>query len=1229
MEGKFNTLFDKIDSLGEKVDRMNLQNQGGTLAERPEQLVRWINAISTAEDYDRARSARLERTCDWILDREEFQAWIAPERISDAAKILWIRGPPGSGKTFLTTRIIDYLRCHYPVVHFFCFYNDIRKRQPLEIIRSWILQLVNISDVACDIGKETYREKISDFATESEIWRLFKRLVIQIQHFYFVVDGFDECTGEELNSRTHSIHAPRERFLNGLCDSLARTSTRVLFVSRQDLDIRRSVRSSEADSIRWIEYALTVQDTNADIKQFANTLIRHRLPNKPKALREELAIDACERCEGMFLWIYNLQRQLKPSSNPQRLRTVVSNTPGGLDQAYERSLQNIVELDDEDKERAIAILRWVMYASRPLTVQELTEALLVSIDEESLSELFPESMLPDEYDECYRDDEILGPCAPFVHLRGEERNQPIKDQTLHFVHFSVKEYLSSKAISDKFPKLGQTYFTDEAGAHKLLAQICLRYLCYDDFIQTENSTEEEFDTKNDKYAFLKYAGGYWTDHKRYCKDLPSEIVRWANRLFDPFAQKWLSYSEVIGSKANGSLRNFLRSFRHSYPNPLFYASLWGLVPTMEFLIMERQAPIDKVGGLYGSPLQAASAMGSTAAVRLLLQHNADVNIGGGRWNSPLQAAAANESSDIVELLLLHDANVSAKGGEWNSPLIAAASLPGPSRPAEAITTLLLGAGASTYDRTKSGETAVHVASSQGCQEVLLLLLRAGADVNVVSDDGFAALHHASIRGHKGIIETLLEYDANVDSESLEGITPLYLAAEAGQVKSIETLLARGANINARSNHEAELEWTPLHSAANAGNHAAVKLLLDRGANIEAIADELYRPLHLAVSEGHPRTVELLLSYGANIEAKCKDDNVTALYLAVTQDDVSMVKVLLDRNADVTTTNSDKGWTTLHWAVSCRYDSTAKLLLDYKAPLEALDQAGEMPIHTAVWEEQYDMLQLLLDFGAAVDVVDFDGCSALILAARQGDLRAVKILLHGGANVNKQSSTGQTACHEAIRTQATDVAEYLIETGADPAIIDAYGRSCFDWVAGLKWDGLDPPKLEGRIIDPRLIESAQNKYIYLAISEIKSLLQVDDGNISQYVRLFEHLGRLLIQRNKNDDACTAFERSSSHVRSELAIVCDGLNCGKSLDGDFSLVSRFVCCVCTEVDFCESCMQQYNIGGEIETTVLELCKEHTFLKVPSPEWLRLPSGKVNTKGETESEWLDRLLRTHSPG
>ena len=272
--------------------------------------------------------------------------------------------------------------------------------------------------------------------------------------------------------------------------------------------------------------------------------------------------------------------------------------------------------------------------------------------------------------------------------------------------------------------------------------------------------------------------------------------------------------------------------------------------------------------------------------------------------------------------------------------------------------------------TKSDPTAIHLASAQGCQEVLLLLLRAGADVSMFDRHGYTALHHARIRGCGSIIENLLEYGADVDSTPWEFFAPLYLATEAGRVKSAKTLLDRGANLKTRSKYPDDLEWTPLHTAADTENHGAVKLLLDRGANIEAIADNLYRSLYLAVSKDRHRTMELLLSYGANNEAKYKDDKMTALYLAVTEGCASTVKCY--SKVDTTTANSNNGWSTLHLAVRCGYASTAKLLLEYNAPLEPLDRAGAMPIHTAVWEAQYYMRRLLLDFGAAVDVDNFDG-----------------------------------------------------------------------------------------------------------------------------------------------------------------------------------------------------------------------------------------------------------------
>lgn len=43
--------------------------------------------------------------------------------------------------------------------------------------------------------------------------------------------------------------------------------------------------------------------------------------------------------------------------SPPKFRLIVSDTPPGLNEGYGRVLQNIVELDDEDRERAVAIPR--------------------------------------------------------------------------------------------------------------------------------------------------------------------------------------------------------------------------------------------------------------------------------------------------------------------------------------------------------------------------------------------------------------------------------------------------------------------------------------------------------------------------------------------------------------------------------------------------------------------------------------------------------------------------------------------------------------------------------------------------------------------------------------------------------------------------------------------------------------------------------------------------------
>jgi hypothetical protein len=221
---------------------------------------------------------------------------------------------------------------------------------------------------------------------------------LKIRNCVFILDGLDECIRFNIMSKTHTLN-DRTRFLQQLVNSAARTGSRILIVSRNDAEIRSHLRveSTESTPDLFYEYQITRQDTKDDISSFSNSVVDQKLPITPLALREEIAKEAAQKCDGMFLWIRLLNDRLFQGKNAKQLRKTISETPAGLEKAYDRDLKAISELEADDTYRAIAILRWTLFSVRSLTVRELTEALLISMDEEQTA--FPSEDLPDIWDE--------------------------------------------------------------------------------------------------------------------------------------------------------------------------------------------------------------------------------------------------------------------------------------------------------------------------------------------------------------------------------------------------------------------------------------------------------------------------------------------------------------------------------------------------------------------------------------------------------------------------------------------------------------------------------------------------------------------------------------------------------------------------------------------------------------------------------------------------------------
>lgn len=104
----------------------------------------------------------------------------------------------------------------------------------------------------------------------------------------------------------------------------------------------------------------------------------------------------------------------------------------------------------------------------------------------------------------------------------------------------------------------------------------------------------------------------------------------------------------------------------------------------------------------------------------------------------------------------------------------------------------------------------------------------------------------------------------------------------------------------------------------------------------------------------------------------------------------------------------------------------------------LDGVGHSSPSRPSPEELNAVLERVVGPGLKADFKHRNGDTPLHYAANQGDIEACRVLLGAGADVNAKGQTGMTPLHWAVRHEK-DVADVLLEAGADPTISDDYKR----------------------------------------------------------------------------------------------------------------------------------------------------------------------------------------------
>ncbi|KAJ3551386.1 hypothetical protein NPX13_g11375 [Xylaria arbuscula] len=563
-------------------------------------LNEWLDTHDSKQMFDDFVRRRLDGTCDWILNRSEFLQWqLLP---SKNAKLLWVHGPPGYGKTILCARIVQHLIANSsaPLAYFF-FSSELESREnPFAIMRSWISQITIQNRDAFNIAQEKLEATDGRVASRTDIEELFESITQNIPECIFVVDGLDECAMRENDSKMIHRESLLE-FLKSLRHIISKSKSRLLVVSRNEQEIRQGLNNKTTRECELLELQILPQDVESDATLFSQSIVEEKLANKSETQRRELAHRMVDRCESMFLGIKLLEPDLKGGKNLKQLQRLIDEAPNRLDRIYDRNWERIRNLADISRHRAFSILRWATFALRPLTIYEITEALLLADDDCGALDY---TELPDSIDEIYVKTEIVELCGSLIEVRKAEIASGLGHSTIHLSHFSVRQYLMCHmpARPDELITNEQLRSSNEAIQSNILAKTCIRYLNCQDVWKDIEQLERVGSVIQ---AFRGYAANSWHKHVKQGIINSKEATELINLFFTPANENWESWRK----DSESALQNQMIQYEGEVVlgNPLFYASLLGFSETVAHLVENEGMDVNCVDSSNRTAILAASS----------------------------------------------------------------------------------------------------------------------------------------------------------------------------------------------------------------------------------------------------------------------------------------------------------------------------------------------------------------------------------------------------------------------------------------------------------------------------------------------------------------------------------------------------------------------------------------------------------------------------------------------
>lgn len=434
-----------------------------------------IQEENIQDDLSSLLSRASPRSCHWLQKQESFRIWLISS--DDINRVLWLTGPPGTGKSILAAKTIDHIHKAIGSQYHFFMETVPTKRSAAYFLRSMAFQLAKVHPAFADRLIRLHQD--TKFSAASQkfdvIWNtIFENIIFKMDFgstLHWVIDGLDEA---DLPSH----------IVRNLMQMQSRTCIKLLLLSRSKRELTSLVGPWSRSVV--VE-PISIKNTRADIRGYINSVVSEILP-QDKTVQKFVIQQITSRAEGSFLWTKLALDSLWDNWHTEvDIKMALNNVPQDMQALYQRMIDNVKGQSPRLQEIALRVLTWASCAFRPLTIPELVAALRPEFD-----------------GFMHLGETVVQICGQFIR---------VDNDTISLIHSTARQFLLHS--SNNLPAA-----VGLNAGHDHLAVSCLQYLSQDAWRQSlarvsENrdiSVSDRLEPLYKEFPFLRYAVNFWAYH---------------------------------------------------------------------------------------------------------------------------------------------------------------------------------------------------------------------------------------------------------------------------------------------------------------------------------------------------------------------------------------------------------------------------------------------------------------------------------------------------------------------------------------------------------------------------------------------------------------------------------------------------------------------------------------------------------------------------------------------